>query len=136
MQEGRDIWAPLLAFQLARALAQKEEYEEAERVVRGSLAEDRPDLIEYGHSDWILPLLRNELGAALAGQGRFQEAEPLVLDSQEQLAAARSVDWDAVRRIENIILLYDRWEEAEPRQGHAATADEWRAKLPAEDAPN
>jgi len=140
MQEGHDIWAPLLAFQLALALIHKEEYEDAEQVLRESLAADDPALLDYGYADRIPPLLRNSLGAALAGQGRYREAEPLVLDAQEQLTAAPETDvpsmskWDVIRRIKNIVLLYELWDQAEPGQGYAELAAEWRAKLPVENS--
>ena len=66
------------------------------------------------------------LGESLAGQERFDEAEPLVLEAYERLRSDREV-LDLIKREARarVIDLYDAW--GKPQQ-----AAEWRAKLPVE----
>jgi hypothetical protein len=78
------------------------------------------------------------LGEALAEQGRFVEAEALVLDGYSGLADDASAPLPLDGRgiefkreaLERIVRFYDAWHVAEPAQGHDAKAAEWRAKLP------
>jgi tetratricopeptide (TPR) repeat protein len=77
---------------------------------------------------------RSMLGGALAAQGRFAEAEPLLLAGQAGLAErvasippqARNRVTESVARLVNF---YSAWHAAEPDAGHDARAQEWRAKL-------
>jgi tetratricopeptide (TPR) repeat protein len=84
---------------------------------------------------------RSALGAAFARQGRFAEAERLLLESCEALLQdARRPEprprnssehaRDALRRI---VELYDAWHAAEPHAGYEARAAAWRAKLAADE---
>ena len=67
------------------------------------------------------------LGASLAGQLRYSDAEPLLLAGYrglvERAAAIPAVDRDAVARAgDRIVQLYEDW-------GKSEKADEWRLKL-------
>ena len=79
------------------------------------------------------------LGAAIAGQGRFDEAEPILLESASGMLEEDSVPagelWLgeepvslAVRRAAEF---YAAWHAAEPGAGHDEQAAEWRAELTA-----
>jgi serine/threonine protein kinase len=83
--------------------------------------------------DWRLPQTRSQLGAALAAQGQFAEAEPYLIDGYEGLAA-RSSDASAPRRKEaavaaaRIVPFYQAW-------GKADRAAAWKARLRPPSAP-
>ena len=74
------------------------------------------------------PLRKAEL---LLSVGRFEEAEPLLLESYPIIESAKEAPpkrkGEALQRI---IDLYDAWGKAEPDKGHDAKAAEWQAKLP------
>ena len=62
------------------------------------------------------------LGESLAGQHRFEEAEPLALEGHDLMASSSP---PAIRRrdaVESIVRLYEAWNK--PQQ-----AAEWQARL-------
>ena len=79
----------------------------------------------------------SDLGAALAGQGRWAEAEPQLLESAQrlmELLPAPSGTADEARdaqvgvageAAQRVIDLYDAWHGAEPGHGHDASARQW-----------
>jgi tetratricopeptide (TPR) repeat protein len=68
------------------------------------------------------------LGAAIAGQGRYAEAEPLIRESAERTLASEDVAVDPAQNlVQRTIDFYEAWHEAEPGAGHQATADQWRS---------
>ena len=65
------------------------------------------------------------LGASLLGQGKFAEAEPLLIAGYEglkKLSPAISVDANLPQAGERIVQLYAAWEKP-------TKADEWRRQL-------
>jgi len=71
---------------------------------------------------WLTACALVLVGDSLAGQDRFEEAEPLMLDGYEKLRTARKRnDMYTRQAAERIAALYDRW-------GQPARAEEWRAK--------
>ena len=72
---------------------------------------------------------RSTLGRALAVRGRYAEAEPLLRDSYEWMAANRPVRVYLDFMLERLIDLYEA-------QGEPALAAEYRARLGSLDAPN
>ena len=85
------------------------------------------------------------LGGALAGQAtelvasdpaaaqqKLLEAEPLLLEAYERIQPPPSFAIRKREALERIVKLYEAWDTAEPGNGHAAKAAEWRAKLPAD----
>lgn len=73
---------------------------------------------------WQIANTRSLLGAALAKQGRFAEAEPLLVAAHDGLVKAKNTP--AVRlsdAVERIIDLYEKW-------GMPDQAEEWRKKRP------
>jgi hypothetical protein len=62
------------------------------------------------------------MGEALAGLGRFREAEPLLLRAWDHLAERR----DCAQRL---VSLYEAWHTAEPGGGFDAKAAQWKGRL-------
>jgi tetratricopeptide (TPR) repeat protein len=114
---------------LAGAYLDARRWAEAERTARECLDLDvkkRPD-------DWWRFHTMSQLGAALAGQEKYAEAEPLLLQGYEGLKARaakipaprkNSLDEAAAR----IIKLYESW-------GKTAQATTWKARLGMPDRP-
>jgi hypothetical protein len=75
------------------------------------------------------------LGAALAGQGRFGEAEPLLLDGYQGLGERAETippeyrDERLREALERVVDFYETWDAAEPGKGYAEKAAEYRAAL-------
>jgi serine/threonine-protein kinase len=64
--------------------------------------------------DWRLPDIQSVLGAALAGQGRFEEAEGLVLDGYVQLDHVQGADsYFTQQARRRLVELYDAWGKPE-----------------------
>jgi tetratricopeptide (TPR) repeat protein len=85
---------------------------------------------------WTTHVARSLLGGALCAQGRFADAEPLVVGAVEALLAPdakvppvgrRRVDEARVR----VLDLYTKWHEAEPGAGHDAKLAAWRERFSA-----
>ena len=78
--------------------------------------------------DWATAEARSLLGEALAGQGEFSAAEPLLLDAQKALTERRDkippLDRDVTFRdaAERLVRLYEAW-------GKPEKAEEWRKRL-------
>jgi tetratricopeptide (TPR) repeat protein len=73
---------------------------------------------------------KNLLGGILAGQGRFSEAEPMLLESYKALRGAGGLSpAEKNYLVGRWIRLYEDWDTAEPGKGYDAKAAEWRAKL-------
>ena len=69
----------------------------------------------------------------LEGQ-RFAEAETLLLATHEQIVGGNDEStWKIQASIERLVNFYESWHAAEPGQGYAAKAAEWRPKLPPDD---
>ncbi|QOJ15202.1 MAG: serine/threonine protein kinase [Planctomycetia bacterium] len=110
-------------------------WREAEPLIREALA-----IREAKASDsWTTFNTRSLLGAALIGQNKYSEAEPLLLSAYAGMkerettippqAAPRVTD--ALRRI---VRLYEAWDQAEPGQGFDTRAADWRERLDAASA--
>jgi tetratricopeptide (TPR) repeat protein len=111
---------------LAGSLIQRQEYAEAERLLRECLKireQREPDL-------WTTFNTKSELGGCLLGQKKYDEAEPLLLAGYERMkrredTAPRSVPQSRLSEaIGRLVQLYEA-------KGDAARTDEWRRKLPA-----
>ena len=94
-----------------------------------------------GH--WLIFNTMSVLGESLAGQAadrsltvaarieKLREAEPLLLEGYEGMKDNPEAPDERKREaLERIIKLYEAWDAAEPGQGYADQAAEWRAKLP------
>jgi serine/threonine protein kinase len=108
---------------LARAYLAAQRWADAERTARACLAlrdKKQPD-------DGSRVRTLSHLGAALAGQGKYAEAEPLLLESYEVLKARagtirapRKVSWPSAGA--QVVKLYEAW-------GKVDQAAEWRRRL-------
>ncbi len=79
-------------------------------------------------SSWERDQAKSALGASLLDQGRFAEAEPLLLESYDRLRANRFAP--PIRRrdaLEGIARMYERWNAAEPSPERSETLAQWRA---------
>ena len=112
--------------ELAGNLLAQKKYAEAEPIARECLAirsEKRPDR-------WVTFYARTTLGGALTGQGRFDEAEPLLIQAFEGMKSRESQMRPSSRflmlePLERLVELYDAW-------GKGAEAARWRKVLEGE----
>jgi serine/threonine protein kinase/tetratricopeptide (TPR) repeat protein len=84
--------------------------------------------------EWPYFLTMSQLGLALAGQGKYAEAEPLEVDGYRGLKAREAsmpgpLRKNLVHNIRGIVNLYDAW-------GKSEKAEEWRKALSPEDRPS
>ncbi|HVP12319.1 MAG TPA: tetratricopeptide repeat protein [Phycisphaerae bacterium] len=130
---------PQLAYSarnLGLVLCDLGEYPEAETLFREALGVfDRNGY--FSRDDCIA---RIGLADALTHLDRFAEAAAVLIDASTRLASI-PYDKNAIVRVSAsipdlrqqvislLVNLYERWEAAEPGQGHAEQADEWRLKL-------
>jgi len=99
----------------------------AELIARGALDLGRQSL---GAGDWRLSDTRSLTGEALLAQKKFAQAEPLLLEAQEDLAGSAEAPADARKRaVRRLVDLYEAWERASPGQGKMAEAARWKARL-------
>ena len=76
---------------------------------------------------------RQKLGRALAGLGRWSEAETELLEAERVLSTAKGVPPGRHKQcVEDLAKLYASWDGAEPGQGHDAKAVDWKARVDAE----
>jgi serine/threonine protein kinase/Tfp pilus assembly protein PilF len=122
-KQGPDGWHNSELAKLGSCLLAQKKFVDAESVLRDCLAfRDKvwPD-------GWLRFNGQSLLGAALAGQEKYTEAEPLLLQGYEGMKK-REAQIPADHRIrlrqalERLIQLYDAWEKPEQ-------ADSWRKKL-------
>jgi tetratricopeptide (TPR) repeat protein len=111
---------PATMVQWGEALLANDRASEAEDALRQALslqaAIDAPGTWQQSHA-------RVLLGASLAAQRRFEEAEPLLLDGFRELRDAANAPPQRVRRaIEHTIALYEGWQR--PQE-----AEHWRRTL-------
>jgi tetratricopeptide (TPR) repeat protein/serine/threonine protein kinase len=102
-------------------LVDQGQYGEAEPVVRYLLGR------RYTNRPWLGCNLQSLLGACLAGQQKYAEAEPLLLAGCEGLTAGQAAIPVVHRRhlidaLERVVQLYEAW-------GKPEKAAEWRQKL-------
>ncbi len=130
---------------LGMRLLEDGRHAEAEAPLRECL-EIRQEVLAEGHG--LIFNTMSVLGESLAGQGadgslsvaarieNLREAEPLLLEGYEGMKDNPDVLNERKREaLERIIKLYEAWDAAEPGQGYAEKAAEWRAKLPPAESP-
>ena len=119
-------------------------YATSEELLTEALDVDFRTLPETDPRSWQV---LGDLGTAIASQGRYEEAEPLVLESAERLLeigkgfeslegmAERAVhpSVPAADSVQRVVEFYEAWEVASPGQGHGEEAASWRARLGARD---
>ena len=106
-------------------------HDEAEPVLRECLAIREREM----PAEWLRWNAASLLGAALAGQGKYAEAEPLLVNGYNEMKDDPRVQpptatLDRKREaLERIVRLYEAWEAAEPGQGHREKAVDWRTRF-------
>jgi hypothetical protein len=124
--------SPLLAGDLAKLafnLLNQSKWPEAETLLHECLAireKTSPD-------DWSRYSAMSQLGGALLGQGKYAEAEPLVVPGYEGMKAreAKIPAWsktNLAQAAERVVRLYEAW-------GNPEKATEWKARLGLGDLP-
>ena len=108
---------------LGYVMLRERKYREAEPILRELVAMRE----EKSNQPWRLGFTRNLLGASLAGQRRFAEAEPLIVGGYEQMVAQISTipaffHGFLTASGQRVVDLYTAW-------GKPAQAAEWRKKL-------
>jgi tetratricopeptide (TPR) repeat protein len=104
----------------ASALLRKGRHADAESLLRASLEAYELVLFE---EHWQMCELRSLLGAALAGQERFEEAEELLLNAYDRMKDDPGAPPESIAAaVERIVALYDA-------SDRPAEANEWRATL-------
>ncbi|GAG53455.1 unnamed protein product, partial [marine sediment metagenome] len=94
----------------------------------GECLEIRQEALPEGH--WLIFNTMSVLGESLAGQDKFAEAEPLLLEGYEEMKDhPEAPDERKGEALERIVALYEAWHEADPDQGYDAKAGEWRTNL-------
>lgn len=108
---------------LANVYGHLRRYDRAEAVARELLAA----LEALGHRNSGYHSVRSQLGRALVCQGKYAEAEPMLLDVYEQVSPTESRS-DGLPRTSDFAAssLYLLYTET----GRSAEAARWRAKLP------
>jgi eukaryotic-like serine/threonine-protein kinase len=121
------LWAGV---NLGRALAGQRRYDEAEVYLREVLAKD-----QRGSAAGGLPYLAaRDLAAMLTDLGRFAEGLRVLEDAYGRRRAAfaqtqDSADAEYARRLAGFAAdLCERWDKAEPGQGHDTRAADWRTR--------
>jgi hypothetical protein len=112
------------AMRLAITLESQTRPADAEPLVRETLAIREK---QYPAGDYHIAKTRSVLGGLLTAQGRYDEAEPLLLSAYADLIAHPPPEKEAERTPETlnrIVELYQKWPKPEKLA-------EWRAKLPA-----
>ena len=71
---------------------------------------------------WSLAAVKSMLGAALTAQGRFADAEAVLLEARRELDTTPALDVDVTLNLARLVDLYTSW-------GKAGTAAEYRALL-------
>lgn len=104
----------------SEVLVREGRFDEAVALLRGCLA-SREKALPQGH--WLLADTRSRLGAAIAGEGKYAEAEPLLRESCTVMLRDRLCPAASRRQaIQRMVELYEAWDK--PDQ-----AAEWRARL-------
>ena len=119
--EKNHVWTAATLNNLARVAVARGEYAEGETLIREALATFRKSAL--GEGSWRIANAESILGACLAGQGRYREAEELLLASypivRDNTLASAVYTRDLLARL---VALYESW-------GKPAEAAEYRRLL-------
>ena len=114
---------------LGNMLRMLERYPESERVLADAVKRTHVGLTK-GHRTIGFALMSH--ARTLSRIGKFAAAETEMFEAYPIVAAAAGPDARmTLETIKAFAVIYDRWELAEPNQGYAAKAAQWRQKLPA-----
>ena len=109
-----------LRYQSGLELIGKGEYAEAAQLLNQSLMQRRKAL---PRGNWLTADTMSALGVALAGQGKYDKAEPLLLEGYKTMKAANEAPAHRLNRaLERLVQFYEAW-------GKKDQAAKWRAQL-------
>jgi len=109
---------------LALALLEIEGYEESMQLCNDILPMDVTDLPQ---DHWLRGEAEIAVGRALAGMGRFEEAQAPLLRGQQLLDRTFGAENERVlTALERVAQFYEDWERADPGRGHAGAGRQWR----------
>ena len=119
-----DGWIASSVTGLAYVLNKRGKYDEAEPLLREALELRR----KMKSPSWSVGSLSTRLGESLAGQGRFDAAEPLVLSGYRQIEdnfEDMPDNWKSLRvdALKRIVALYEAWGKPDEAAKWAAKAD-------------
>ncbi|MCP4590840.1 MAG: tetratricopeptide repeat protein [bacterium] len=104
----------------SEVLLEQERFGEAAAQLRACLATRQKELPQ---KHWLIGDARSRLGEAIAGEGRYADAEPLLIGGFELMTQDPDVPPTQARRaVERIIQLYEVW-------GKPAQVSAWRTRL-------
>ena len=72
---------------------------------------------------WLRYNAMSMLGGSLSGQGKYAEAEPLLVEGYEKMAPPKAAAIRKREALERVIKLYEAW-------GKPDKAAAWRMRLP------
>jgi len=102
---------------------------EAEAALRETLENRLPFL---GPTHPAIGHIQLNIGLVLTAQGKFAEAEPLLLAAEEILAASPDFEFANARNARgHLSKLYEQWNAADPAEDRAAKAAAWRKRTEA-----
>ncbi len=117
---------------LCQTLLAEEKYAEAEKYLRECLSIYESD--QMPRDSWLNYRAQCMLGAALAGQKNFKDAEHCLIDGytgmkqrEDKIPAADRPQ--LTQELRRIVDLYNAWHSAEPDKGYDTKASEWQKKL-------
>jgi hypothetical protein len=68
--------------------------------------------------------LLEKKGAVALADGRMSDAEAALLEAHEMSVTIESEHAAAI--VEQLVTVYEQWQDREPDKGHAARAESWR----------
>lgn len=83
--------------------------------------------------DWLVWVTQSLLGEALAVQGRFVDAEGMLVEAAERIDPPEGALVRRREAIRRVVDLYTAWHAAEPGGGYDLKAEGWRDRLTAAD---
>ncbi|GMU39052.1 MAG: serine/threonine-protein kinase [Phycisphaerae bacterium] len=125
-----DEWVAHYLHSYAVLLRKMDRLEEAETLARQALdirEKEYPPNAYYAYYRYVS---QTNLGAILTRQGRFDEAQPLLLDAYALFQGPDDINLRICHaEIAGFIAdLYERWDEQSPGRGYAEQAAEWRER--------
>jgi len=118
-------------FNLAELYVRQERFEEAEALQTQAVNASRR---VWPEGTWYIGLFLGSHGETLGKLHRYRAAEEALEEAYEILMGSVGPENKyTIRVVEWFTDLYDAWHEAEPNKGYDTKADQWRAKLPADE---
>src|SRR5262249_47901977 len=106
--------------------AKQGKLDDAERDFREALT---GYLAKFGEGSVETADARHALGNVLRDEIHYSEAEPILLQAESALASQLpAAAASHAKCAQDLVKLYESWEQAEPGKDYAAKAEQWRSK--------